>query len=279
MWFCRKDPLASYLRDNYGAQLLQVPNDAMKPGRLLQAPNSLKSPGILDDLVTGPTLNLRPLISGGDAADIASKKSGKLEGEVSANILEGVLSAIGLDAPASVKATFSSATATVYSFNNVKFQQLQMIRLDEALLERPLDTRLDFAKQLVAGGNFCMVDSIFTSQDLNMSMTHTDSVGFEASAKALSEALGEVTVEIQKKSRTSLEIRFKGEKALAFAYSQVSLTADKSGRIRFLEELPEAGAFGGGIYYAFPPSPEMTDAAHAPHIVFGNDPVFIGPTD
>ena len=279
MWFCPRDALADYLYCTYGASLLMEPTEAVAPGRLLYNERTLRSPGVLDDLVAGPPLRMRDVTEAFDAADISSKRSGELSGEVALNILQGVLDALGLDVPVDAKVSLTRKTSSVYSFNHVRYCRLRPAALSGALQNRPLDRKLSEVQELIAGGTFCMVDSIFTSRDLNMSVTTSDSASLAASAKALFGSLGEAKVSFAKKSETELAVTFKGTKDLTFAYSVVPVRIDDRGRLNFRPEAFNLDEYGSGVFLGVTRELHSTDSAEVYHVVPGNQLAVLEPGD
>ena len=123
--------------------------------------------------------------------------------------------------------------SSVYSFNNVRLRRLKMAQLNTALKERPLDVDLPDVQELIETEQFCLVDTVWTSRDLNLSVKSSDSVDLGVSAKALFEALGNAKVSYSQKSATELTATFKGNKDLTFAYSLVPMRVNQQGRLIF----------------------------------------------
>ncbi|HET9983362.1 MAG TPA: hypothetical protein VFQ38_07235 [Longimicrobiales bacterium] len=228
---CTNDPLVTTLRDVFGANIVRVPEERIRPVTVL-ASHGRK---------TAFRGALAPLLAGGGPVDVPVAKSGvaNLSGrrsisvqlDLGLKILGGFLKALQLPA-AGIDAQFEGACKVSFQFQDVKRFFVDTGVLGQRLGGRIVDrgnpaTSIFFEDDWT----FLVVDSVITSSDFAIHVDEATKAGFAIDLPAVQQIVSGVNAGVQVASASGRDLAFKGDRQLTFAFTCVRLFLNADGRI------------------------------------------------
>lgn len=229
---CEGDPIVSTLRGVFGANIVRVPEERVKPYSVVaMRGDQLSFRGALAPLLGAAVTFDAPAAS--KMADVAGKRSRKVEVKLGLEILSGFLRGFGVPAPG-VVAHLANASTVSFAFRNVERQYVDV----NVLGQRLGGARLDFANAASAifrqGWTALVIDSVITSSDFSIALETKQGGGVALDLPAIQKVVAAAEVGVEVVSESERELVFRGPKALTFAFTCVRLFLDAEGRISAL---------------------------------------------
>jgi hypothetical protein len=226
------DPLLRAFLDTYKVNLLSIPREGVQVGDayVATADGSMSAPGKLRYLLT-PEIRMPQISSDEKMTSIAGKRTRALDLNIGLNLLEGFLTAIGVDiAIGKIKAEYQHE-----SVGKVRFQLKDATRdsVDAFEFGRALiPCRLTSEQPFVQDGNqYYAVVGVLRSRSITVSTEDQNSNKVEIGIDALKSAVvaeGKIGV----KRETSGDITYEGSVPLAFGVELVEMRYD-GGQAKF----------------------------------------------
>ena len=185
---------------------------------------------------------LGPLLDGGrrpamrpeqsPMAEVSGKRTRTIDVGAGVEIMSGLLSGLGIP-PTGVTAHFSSARKMSFSVGEVTRSWIDLGLLGRALEQRRIDRR-NKATQVYFGDQpwgLFVVESAISSNSFTAKVERSRGVRAKLDVAAIQESLGKASAHVEVANTSSLEVRFRGPKAVTFAFGCVQLFLDRNGRI------------------------------------------------
>jgi hypothetical protein len=269
---CNGDPLVKTLRDVFGANIVRVPEERIRPVSALAVHDGkCVFRGDLSALLEGavpPELSPLPAHTS-TMAELSGKRSRSVDLDLGLKILEGFLGAFGIPS-AGVTTSFKGAKEVSFSFGNV-----QRLWIDNNLLGRALTGHKVSAQNPAAAIYFgddpwklVAVDSVIASSNFTISVDRSSSKDFQLDVPAIEKVVGEAKVGVKVSSTASTQLTFKGREHLTFAFTAVRLYLDADRRIASIP--PESNLF---MLDTVPPEAELLPSPD--RVLLTKDPAMI----
>jgi hypothetical protein len=240
---CKDDFLVKTLREVFGANPIRVPEERIVPMTVL-ASNGAKTSfrGSLRPLLRGsPELEIETETS--VMANLSGKWSKSVNVDVGLKVLDGFLSGIGIPS-AELTAKFAGAKAVSFSFQDVR-----RLFVDPGVVGAQLAGKVVADENPAAsiffesgGFQFLVIDSTIQSRDFNIRVETKSDNAFALDVPAIKDLVGKVSSSVKVSSSSALDLTFKGQNYLSFAFSCLRLFVDGNGRIA---SMPPAGHVPG----------------------------------
>ena len=166
-------------------------------------------------------------------AEVSGKRTRTIDVGAGVEIMSGLLSGLGIP-PTGVTAHFSSARKMSFSVGEVTRSWIDLGLLGRALEQRRIDRR-NKATQVYFGDQPCrflfVVESAISSNSFTAKVERSRGVRAKLDVAAIQESLGKASAHVEVANTSSLEVRFRGPKAVTFAFGCVQLFLDRNGRI------------------------------------------------
>lgn len=228
---CNDDQLVNTLHGVFRANILRIPEARIQPLRVVAAfPHSTHFWGYLTELLSG-NFDGEPAVQQSSMADIAGKRSKNINLELGLQILEGFLGGFGLPS-AVIASQFSGAKTVSFSFQEVMRYYISPAKLGKLLQGHALDSSngsndIFFRKEAI----LLVIDSVITSMDFSIKVGEATTGSFKLDVPTIQDIVGKANTAIQVESSTGLDITFKGDKPLSFAFTCLRCEVDLAGRI------------------------------------------------
>lgn len=245
---CPDDPFVTTLRDLFGANIVRVPEERIKPLEVVAHRNERASlRGSLAPLVMGePKLNFSAANFVTSAmADVSGKRSRKVKLKFGLQVLDGFLQ--GFHVPtAGVHAQLEGAFEVSFSFSNVQRTYVDNNWLGGTLTNRALNPRDPAAAIFFGNDQYALyvIDSIITSSDFSISVDRSAGQNLRLDVPSIQAVITQAKVDVKVSTSTGYDLIFQGNKHLSFAFSCVRLSLDEQGTI--ISMPPEFGDVGLG---------------------------------
>ncbi len=239
---CDGDPLVKTLTDVFGANIVRVPEQRVRPMTVLSSHGGKSSfRGALAPLLVGVS-SLDIAIASSRMADVSGKRSRSVSLDLGLNILDGFLKGLGIPS-AGISAKLSGASEVSFTFKNVVRDFVDIGSLGRALTGLKVDREnpaaaIFFQNQ---GYTFLVIDSVITSSDFSIAVTRKQNSSFALDVPAIQQIVSEAKVNVQVTTTTGYDLTFQGDKHLSFAFSCVRLYLSDIGEITALppeDEVP-----------------------------------------
>lgn len=230
---CEGDPLVKTLSEVFGANIVRVPEERIRPLSVVTVCNNrLSFHGELAPLVKDLSAHERgtPGLSTSRMADLSGKRSWKVNTDLGLAILDGFLRGFGVPS-AGIREQFKGATQVCFSFKEVYRTYVDVGWLDGVLAGRAVD-KSNPAAAIFLGESPCellLIDSVITSSDFSISVDRTRDADFRLDVPAIQQIVAQTRAGVQVSSASNVELTFQGERPLAF--SCVRLHLDSKGCI------------------------------------------------
>ena len=228
---CNDDQLVNTLHGVFGANIVRVPEARIKPlCAVASMPQGPRFWGYLPELVEG-ILDTGNAIGSSPMANVAGKKSRSVNLDLGLQILEGFLGGFGLPA-AGIAAKFAGAKTVSFSFQEVVRFFVSPAALGRLLGGHSLDagnTANDLFFRQAA--TLLVTDSVITSRDFSIQVGQTRGSDFKLDVPAIQEMIGKANAGVKAETTTGLDVTFRGDVPLTFAFTCLRCNADPAGRI------------------------------------------------
>jgi hypothetical protein len=231
---CSDDPLLSLLRETFNANPISVPEERIRPLVVLSKTKVTTYLGPIDDLlVTGSTITIAPEDS--SMANVSAKSSKSVSVDLGLQVMDGFLKGFGVGS-GTIKSSFDDTDKVSFSFQNVTRNYVNVTALSKLLKNRKFDTTDPIVKTFISEEAKCLIiTSVITSNNFTMKKEGKRDTNIDFDIKAIRDSLStENKVEVS--SSNSVEISFKGQKQLAFAYTAAVFEIDDDGNSSFSNE-------------------------------------------
>jgi hypothetical protein len=236
---CSGDPIITTLRSVFHANIVEIPEERIRPLSLVAKIGSSKTSfrGVLSAALKAPTNYSDPPINESTMANVSGTKSRQVDAKVGLQILGNFLSGFGVS-PIGIDAAFTGATKVSFSFNKVIRYWID----DDVLGSELTGSVLDKANPGAAiffqpGGKYTcfIIDSTITSSDFTISVDQSSGGNFQIKLPAIQQIVQNAQANMSVASSSSTSISFTGQRQLAFAFSCISAQLDSDGRILALQ--------------------------------------------
>jgi hypothetical protein len=244
---CPDDPLVQTLRDAFGANILRVPDERLRPLTVLASDGRTTSiRGALAPLL----FDAAPLavdVYHAAAASLSGRHTRNVKLDLGLTILSGFLQPMGV-APAGIAAHFGDASELSFSFPDVRRSFVDVNELGHVLAGREVDVGNPAAAIFVEGDyTFLVVDSVLTSRDFDIRVEATNGAGFGLDLPGIQEVVAAASGTVTVEAASGRALRFRGKHDLAFAFTCVRLYLGPDGVIASMppaDEVPSLQAKG-----------------------------------
>jgi hypothetical protein len=234
---CQGDPLLKTLRETFGQNIIRVPEQRYEPLTVLAADrDETYFRGSLSAIVLGDAFAIDPLlIASSVMARISGRRTRAVDIDLGLKILEGFLSGFGVP-PAGITTKFSGASKVSYMFQDVHREWADINSVGRILKGRIIDKEnpaaaIFFGPQAY---DFLILDSVITSSNFTISVERAKNTGFKLDIPAIQKIVNDSGTAVTLVSSTGLDLTFKGDKQLAFAFSCVRFALSEEGAIEAL---------------------------------------------
>ncbi len=229
---CDGDPIVNALRDVFGANIVRVPEERIKPLRVVASSDDKSSfRGELTPLLKG-NVALNIPVTTSQMADISGKRSRKVNIDLGLEILDGFLKGFGITS-AEIGIKFQGASEVSFSFKNVVRNYIDIGLLGKALAGQKVEKENPAARIFFddTDYSFLVIDSVITSSDFLISVDKSSDSGFKLDIPTIQNIVNKANVGVQVTTTNDYDIVFKGPEHLTFAFSCVKLYLDADGTI------------------------------------------------
>jgi hypothetical protein len=246
---CNDDQLVNTLHSVFNANIVRVPEARINPLCMVAVtPQGPRFWGYLPDLVEGKkdlqnAIDRQKAIGESPMANVSGKKSRSVNLDLGLQILEGFLGGFGLPS-AGIAAKFNGAKTVSFSFQGVARSFISPGTLGKLLGDHALDkgnTANDLFFQQAA--SLLVTDSVITSRDFSIQVGETKSSDFKLDVPAIQNIVGKANAAVKVETTTGLDITFKGDTPLTFAFTCLRCNADSAGRLSLVPHF-EKVSFG-----------------------------------
>jgi hypothetical protein len=248
---CPGDPVVESLRRLFGANLVRVPEERIRPLVVLARRGSQMSVrGELAPLISdAPPLAYVPgEIQSSAMPDVAGQRSRKVDVKLGLQILDGFLKGFGIPS-AGIASEFSSARKVSFRFQEVARVFVDVNVLGQKLSGRSVDPANPAARIFIDSAErweFLVLDSVITSKDFAISVEESAEGGVNLNVPAVQSLVGKASAGVNVSTSSGNDLIFRGPKALGFAFSCVRFELDDHGRIRAIAPGGTVGPLGFG---------------------------------
>lgn len=232
---CKDDPLVGTLSEVFGANIVRVPEERIRPLSVVSVCDGRSSfRGELAYLVkdlSPPDLDPSHLNTS-RMTDLSGKRSRKVSADLGLQILDGFLRGFGVPS-AGIQQKLTGASQVSFSFKNVQRMHADVGWLGHTLSGHAID-KSNAAAAICFGEDGCeflVIDSVITSSDFSISVDRTEGGDFHLDIPAIQQIVTQAQAGVRVSSASSRELTFQGDKQLAFAFSCVRLCLDDDGKI------------------------------------------------
>lgn len=226
------DPIIKTLRSVFQANIVRIPESRIQPmTTIIRNGKKKRFWGELSAMVEGDLLQSNEAIETSKMADVSGKQSKSVDLELGLQIMDGFLKGFSLPS-AGIQSQFAGAKTVSFSFKAVERKYIQPAVLGGLLTGHALDA------SNTANDNFfnrqadlLIIDSIVTSSDFSINVEQSNIKDFKLDIPAIQKVIGKANTKIKVESTTGLDITFKGEEALTFAFTCLQSKIDPAGRI------------------------------------------------
>jgi hypothetical protein len=221
------DPLLRAFLDTYKVNLLAIPRENAEVGdAYVEMPNgSISQPGKLKHLLT-PALHMPKAVDDELMANIAGKQTRAIELGAGLNLLEGFLSALGLDtAIGKIKAEYEGKHVGKIRFHLMKATRdaVDPFAFGLALIPCRLNAKQPFVQD---GNRYYAVTGVLRSHSITLAAEDSKAQKVELAVDALKGAAG-AKGKLEVKREKSGDVTYEGKVPLAFGVELVELRYDK----------------------------------------------------
>lgn len=249
---CDNDPLVQTLAEVFHANIVRVPEERVRPLCVIGAHRRrLAYRGGLGDLLAGERLAelYAPVFKSAEMADVAGKRSRRVDAKLGLDIMGGFLRGFGVPAAAGIQAQFAGAAEVSFSFGKVQRQYIEPSQLGCLLAGRCLDAANPVAACFLQDDAWdcLLIDSVITSSDFSIQVERRAQQDFRLDIPAIEQVLSSAKAGMTVAGASALSLTFQGPKPLTFAFSCQRLLLDQNGKIVQMPPETRNRAFAGTI--------------------------------
>ena len=226
---CLEDPLVTTLTSIFPANIIRIPESRINPLVVFSRhKREYRLLGGVNDILKNEVKDIELYLEKSSLADLSGKKSSTINFELGFKILEGYLRSFGISS-AGVKNHFKGVESISFSFKKVEREYINPFKIGKILSSQEFDTNnamFDSKVQLF------LIDSIITSKDFSVSLEKVSSKSINLNIPAIQDYVGKINKEIKVEGTTGLEVTFKGEKSLPFAFTCLKINTGKRTQIK-----------------------------------------------
>ncbi|MBZ4033906.1 hypothetical protein K6T82_03960 [Flavobacterium sp. 17A] len=235
---CSDDKLLKTLRETFSANPITVPEERIKPLVVLSRTNSTTYLGPINDLIENGEL-VKIEIKDSVMANVSGTSSKSVKVNIGLQIMDGFLKGFGVGSGA-IKSSFNDTKQVSFSFQNVHRYYVDVTALTKNLKNRKFDPKDPIVKAFIEEKAKChVITSVITSNNFSMKKEEQNGTNIDFNINAINSSLGSEN-KIEASSSSKLEISFKGQKQLAFAYTAAILEIDIDGNVSYSTESDES---------------------------------------
>lgn len=228
---CPDDKIVSTLQSVFRANIVRVPESRIQPlTALTLSEGRTQYWGTLNELVDGQLPAPSSVTEQSRMADISGKQTKSVNLALGLQILEGFLSGIGLPS-AGISTKFTGAKTVSFSFQETVRYYVSPGKLGGLLRGLALDAENSANDIFQNGARLLVVDSVITSKDFSINVDSAAATDFKLDVPAIQKIIGNAKADVQVVSSTGLDVTFKGNTPLTFAFTCVRCDADEAGRL------------------------------------------------
>ena len=244
---CPNDDIVSTLRSLFGANVVRVPEERIRPLVVLaHRGDKTTVRGELAPLLVGGALGLGPDDFGSSrVADLSGRRSRKVDVELGLNILDGFLRGLGVPS-AAVEGVFARDSEVSFTFANVNRTFLDTGVLGQRLRGRHVD-RHNSAAAIYFGDSphdLLVIDSVITSRNFTITVERSSGAKAKLDVSAVQKFVGEATAGVKVSSATGYDLTFEGPEQLSFAFSCVKFYLNKNGVVQTMPPAVDVAVLG-----------------------------------
>lgn len=228
---CKNDPLVKTLQDVFGANIVRVPEERIRPVVVLASDGKKTSfrGALAPLLVAGAPIDVP--VAESQMANVSGKRSNSVKLGLGLEILGGFLKALQIPS-AGIDAQFEGASQVSFQFQDVKRFFVDTGVLGQQLGGRVVDRNNPATSILFEDDwTFLVVDSVITSSDFAINVEKSSKAGFALDVPAVQQIVSKANAGVQVQSASGRDLAFKGDKHLTFAFTCVRLFLNADGRI------------------------------------------------
>jgi hypothetical protein len=247
------DELTDTLRDVFGANIVRVPEERIKPLAVVAAQGDKASwLGSLSEILVGKArLPITP--SSGRVASLSGKQSKKVDFKFGLGIMQNFLGAFGVPS-VGIDVAFKNASEVAFSFNDVVRWYVDRLELGSVLQNQYVDMTQPSAVGFFGDPppwELLLIDSTITSSDFTISVDSSSHNDVQIDLGAIQQIVDKASVGMSVSLAAGRVLSFKGPTHLAFAFTCIQLYLNAQGKISVLSpddekrQLAEARGAGG----------------------------------
>ncbi|MBX6363991.1 MAG: hypothetical protein IRZ00_09000 [Gemmatimonadetes bacterium] len=235
---CYNDPLVATLREVFGANIVRVPEERIRPVTVLATHGRTTAfRGALAPLLAdGAPIDVP--VQESRMANVSGRRSTSVQLDLGLQILGGFLKALQIPS-AGIAAQFDGARKVSFQFQDVMRLFVDTGELGQRLRGRVVDRDNPAARILFDDDwKFLVVDSVITSSDFAIHVDEATRPGFALDLPAVQRIVAEANADVHVESASGRDLTFRGDKPLTYAFTCVRLFLSPDGRIT---AMPPAG--------------------------------------
>lgn len=229
---CNDDQIVNTLHSVFNANIVRIPETRFQPLSVIAVANS--HPyfwGDLNDLIEGAIPDVQSAIKESRMADISGKRSKTVNAGLGLQILQGFLGGFSLPS-AAIATKFTGAKTVSFTFQEVMRAYISSSQIGTLLQGHALDK--EHASNTIffdTKAKMLIIDSIITSKNFSINVESASAKDFILDVPAIETMVGQAQLGIKVASNTGLDIVFKGDTPLTFAFTCLCCQLDEAGRI------------------------------------------------
>lgn len=232
---CSGDPIVDTLRSVFHANIVEVPEERIKPLIVAAEADGRHTSfrGMLSVLLKQPSSYVDPTVLQSLMANISGQKSREVHVDIGLKILGNFLAAFGIPS-INISAAFSGAQKVSFSFDNVIRYYVDDGSLGNELIGNAINFGNPAAAIFSVPDNLyrCYIlDSTITSSDFTISVEQSSGNDFKINLPAIQQIVKQADVDVAVESSSSTSVTFTGQKHLCFAFSCLLAELDANGRV------------------------------------------------
>lgn len=226
---CNNDPLVNVLRSHFNASIARIPKSSIKPCLVLGlVDGKLNTLGKLEDLFTDGLSELPEIKVEQISNELSGKKSGEMSAGFGLKVLEGFLKAFKVPS-AGLNAGLNKAKNISYSFDRIRSQYIEALRLGKIVGEQELDISNVNLKPFMKDPNkrLFVVLRTYQSKSFNMHFDGDFQSNLDANVEGLNKLINvESSAQVSVNKKSEGGISFEGNEYKTFAFQLVELEID-----------------------------------------------------
>ncbi|MDN3588201.1 hypothetical protein QWY86_16070 [Pedobacter aquatilis] len=215
------DQSVSYLKSK-GYNVVRLPRTDIAPLQILTKKKGvLEYLGNIDTvLVSGPNAALPAVNPEADTANVSGQKTSDLSAGVAMSILGGIISAMGGNL--GIDAAYSNAKTIAFTFEDVKSENVDIIKLDMYLNDADINPLSRQISELLESDDIYIITSVLKSNKISVEATSKNNSSLKVEVPVIKEIVGG-KVDVSSESSASSKTVYSGDKMLVFGFKAIRL--------------------------------------------------------